>query len=116
MEGHSWFRVGLGYRYIRALKQISHDFLSQNLYEKCKKSGVETCNDPNHRRLWKLCVLAKVDEKRMWKCLVSGKGQKSREGPELYLRLDNRWSLQLPFMSPTEISLWEGQPGVKGQG
>lgn len=64
----------------------------------------------------KLCVLVKVDEKRIWTCLVSGKGQESREGPELYPRLDNRWSLQLAFMSPTEISLWEGQPGVKGQG
>lgn len=63
----------------------------------------------------KLCVVAKVDEKRTWKCLVSGKGQESREGPELSPRPDNCWSLQLAFMSPTEISLWEGQPGVKGQ-
>lgn len=43
------FRVGMGYRIIEALKRISHDFLSQNLYEKFKKSGVETCDDPNHR-------------------------------------------------------------------
>lgn len=63
-----------------------------------------------------LCVLAKVDEKRVWKCLESGKGQESREGPELHPRLDNCWGLQLTFMSPTEISLWEGRPGVKGQG
>ena len=63
-----------------------------------------------------LCVLAKVDEKRMWKCLVSGKGQESRGVLSYPPRLDSCWSLQLAFMSPTEISLWEGQPRVKGQG
>lgn len=63
----------------------------------------------------KLCPGQGRQEKNVCKCLGSGKGQEGREGPELAPRLDN-WSLQLTFMSPTEISLWEDQPAIKGQG
>lgn len=58
-------------------------------------------------------VLAKGEERRMWKCLVSGKGQ--RVGRVLSYP-DNCRSLQVAFTSQTVISLCGGQPGGKGQG
>lgn len=44
------------------------------------------------------------------------RGQGGREGSDLSPRRTTVGSLKLAFRSPTEISLWERQPGVKGQG
>lgn len=53
------------------------------------------------------------EESRMWKCLVSEKGQPVGR---VLSYLDNCRSLQRAFTSLTVISLCEGQPGAKGQG
>ena len=76
-------------------------FLSQNLYESSRSQEQKLVVTQIMEGM-KLCVLAKVDEERMWKCLVSAKGQEGREGPTLSPQLDSCWSLQLAFMSPTE--------------
>lgn len=55
-------------------------FLSQNVYESSKSQEHKLVMTHITEGRRKLCVLAKVDEERMWKCLVSAKGQEGREG------------------------------------
>lgn len=64
----------------------------------------------------KLCVLAKVDEERMWKCLVSAKGQEGREGSCTILSAEQLLEFTTSFYEPYGDQFVEGQCSVKGQG
>lgn len=63
-----------------------------------------------------LCVLVKVDEKRMWKCLVSGKGQESRGGPELSPQTGQLLEFTTCFYEPYRDQSVGGSAQGKGSG